>query len=59
MYVLTICTYICTHILLRRSQVNIVDTDSRELISGWVLATHAQAPVVMRSVHVFMVEFVT
>jgi len=33
----------------RRLQVNLVDVDSRELISGWILTTTATAPAVMRS----------
>lgn len=33
----------------RRMQVNLVDVDSKELISGWILTTTATAPAVMRS----------
>jgi hypothetical protein len=33
----------------RRLQLNLVDTDSRELISAWLLTTTASAPAVMRS----------
>jgi len=33
----------------RRLQLNLVDVDSKELISGWVLTTTATPPAVMRS----------
>lgn len=33
----------------RRLQINLVDVDSKELISGWILTTTATAPAVMRS----------
>ena len=36
----------------RKLQLNLVDTDSRELISAWLLTTTATAPAVMRSYNV-------
>lgn len=36
----------------RKLQLNLVDTDSRELISAWLLTTTATAPPVMRSYNV-------
>jgi Ca2+-binding EF-hand superfamily protein len=38
----------------RKLQLNLVDTDSRELISAWLLTTTATAPPVMRSYNVEM-----
>ena len=41
--------------LYRRLQINIVDVDSRELVSAWILGTTASAPAAMRTYDVSLV----
>ena len=41
--------------LCRQSLVNVVDVDSRELVSSWILNTTVSSPVIMRSYDVEMI----